>query len=44
MSNVTVQLDASGNGSTTATVVDNGSNDACGITIAAMLKSNRLRL
>ncbi|MEZ5022238.1 MAG: lamin tail domain-containing protein [Chitinophagales bacterium] len=28
---VTVQLDASGNGSTTATAVDNGSNDACGI-------------
>ena len=29
--NVTVQLDASGNGSTTATLVNNGSNDACGI-------------
>ena len=29
--NVTVQLDASGNGSTTATLVDNGSSDACGI-------------
>ena len=28
---VTVQLDASGNGSTTASAVDNGSNDACGI-------------
>ncbi|MEZ5006911.1 MAG: hypothetical protein R2753_02035 [Chitinophagales bacterium] len=28
---VTVQLDASGNGSTTATAVDNGSSDACGI-------------
>ncbi|MCB9234639.1 MAG: HYR domain-containing protein [Bacteroidia bacterium] len=28
---VTVQLDASGNGSTTAVAVDNGSNDACGI-------------
>jgi hypothetical protein len=29
--NVTVQLDATGNGSTTATAVDNGSSDACGI-------------
>jgi hypothetical protein len=29
--NVTVQLDASGNGSTTAAAVDNGSGDACGI-------------
>jgi hypothetical protein len=28
---VTVQLDATGNGSTTASAVDNGSNDACGI-------------
>jgi hypothetical protein len=28
---VTVQLDADGNGSTTAQAVDNGSNDACGI-------------
>ena len=28
---VTVQLDASGNGSTTPALVDNGSNDACGI-------------
>ncbi len=28
---VTVQLDASGNGSTTAAAVDNGSSDACGI-------------
>jgi hypothetical protein len=28
---VTVQLDANGNGSTTATIVDNGSSDACGI-------------
>ncbi|MCB0553993.1 MAG: hypothetical protein KDD02_10610, partial [Phaeodactylibacter sp.] len=28
---VTVQLDANGNGSTTADQVDNGSNDACGI-------------
>ncbi|MFC2110850.1 HYR domain-containing protein, partial [Bacteroidota bacterium] len=29
--NVTVQLDASGNGATTAAAVNNGSNDACGI-------------
>ncbi|MFA9391230.1 MAG: HYR domain-containing protein [Prolixibacteraceae bacterium] len=29
--NVTVQLDANGAGSTTAALVDNGSNDACGI-------------
>jgi hypothetical protein len=29
--NVTVQLDANGNGSITANDVDNGSNDACGI-------------
>jgi hypothetical protein len=29
--NVTVQLDANGNGSTTALAVDNGSTDACGI-------------
>ena len=28
---VTVQLDASGNGSTTAAAVDNGSSDACGV-------------
>jgi hypothetical protein len=28
---VVVQLDATGNGSTTATAVDNGSSDACGI-------------
>ncbi len=28
---VTVQLDADGNGETTAAAVDNGSNDACGI-------------
>ncbi|MEZ5001690.1 MAG: HYR domain-containing protein [Chitinophagales bacterium] len=33
---VTVQLDASGNGSTTAAVVDNGSNDACGIQSLAL--------
>jgi hypothetical protein len=29
--NVTVQLDANGNGSTSAAAVDNGSNDACGV-------------
>ena len=29
--NVTVQLDANGNGSTTAAAVNNGSSDACGI-------------
>ncbi|KGE86601.1 hypothetical protein IX84_20855 [Phaeodactylibacter xiamenensis] len=29
--NVTVQLDANGNGSTTAEAVDNGSSDACGV-------------
>ncbi len=34
--NVTVQLDASGNASTTATAVDNGSNDACGIASLAL--------
>ncbi|MCB9235050.1 MAG: HYR domain-containing protein [Bacteroidia bacterium] len=33
---VTVQLDASGNGSTTAVAVDNGSNDACGIQSLAL--------
>lgn len=31
---VTVQLDASGNGSISAEQVDNGSNDACGVTLA----------
>jgi hypothetical protein len=31
---VTVQLDASGNGSTTAAAVDNGSSDICGVTLA----------
>ncbi len=34
--NVTVQLDASGNGSTTAAAVDNGSSDACGIASLAL--------
>ncbi len=33
---VTVQLDASGNGSTTAAEVNNGSNDACGIQSLAL--------
>ncbi|TXB59718.1 T9SS type A sorting domain-containing protein [Phaeodactylibacter luteus] len=32
--NATVQLDANGNGSTTAELIDNGSNDACGINLA----------
>jgi hypothetical protein len=32
--NVTVQLDASGNGSTTAAAVDNGSSDICGVTLS----------
>ncbi|MFN8295865.1 MAG: HYR domain-containing protein [Chitinophagales bacterium] len=34
--NVTVQLDNTGNGSTTAEAVDNGSNDACGIKTLAL--------
>jgi hypothetical protein len=33
---VTVQLDASGNGSTTADAVDNGSSDNCGIKSLAL--------
>lgn len=37
--NVTVQLDASGNGSTTAVLVDNGSNDACGIQSLVLSKT-----
>jgi hypothetical protein len=37
--NVTVQLDATGNGSTTATLVNNGSNDACGIKSLALSKT-----
>jgi Ni,Fe-hydrogenase III small subunit len=37
--NVTVQLDAAGNGSTTATAVDNGSNDACGIALLELSKT-----
>ncbi|MBK9329263.1 MAG: hypothetical protein IPM95_08100 [Sphingobacteriales bacterium] len=32
--NVTVQLDNTGNGSTTAAAVDNGSSDACGISLS----------
>jgi hypothetical protein len=39
---VTVQLDATGNGSTTANAVDNGSNDACGIA-SACAQPNRIR-
>jgi hypothetical protein len=34
--NVTVYLDATGNGATTAAAVDNGSNDACGIASLAL--------
>ena len=34
--NVTVQLDANGDGSTTAAAVDNGSNDACGVQSAVL--------
>ncbi len=34
--NVTVQLDANGNGSTTAEAVDNGSGDACGVQSAVL--------
>jgi hypothetical protein len=33
--NLTVQLDATGNATITAAQIDNGSNDACGITLAA---------
>jgi len=37
---VTVQLDAAGNGSTTAALVDNGSNDACGIDTLIVSQTN----
>ena len=37
--NVTVQLDASGNGSTTAALVNNGSSDACGIKSMVLSKT-----
>jgi hypothetical protein len=37
---VTVQLDASGNGSTTAQAVDNGSDDACGIASTSLSQTN----
>ncbi|MCK9640324.1 MAG: HYR domain-containing protein [Prolixibacteraceae bacterium] len=37
--NVTVQLDATGNGSTTAALVNNGSSDACGIKTMVLSKS-----
>ncbi|MFC2110852.1 HYR domain-containing protein [Bacteroidota bacterium] len=37
--NVTIQLDAYGNGSTTAAAVDYGSNDACGIASLALDKT-----
>ena len=38
--NLTVQLDASGAGSITATQADNGSNDACGIASLALNQTN----
>ncbi|MBS9464271.1 DUF4347 domain-containing protein, partial [Flagellimonas sp. 389] len=38
--NVTVQLDGSGNGSTTAALVDNGSNDASGIASLSLSKTD----
>jgi hypothetical protein len=38
--NVTVLLDANGNGSTTATAVDNGSSDVCGIASLVLSKTN----
>lgn len=34
--NLTIQLDAFGSGSITTTDIDNGSNDACGITSLAL--------
>jgi hypothetical protein len=37
---VVVELDASGNGSTTATAVDNGSNDLCGIATLELSKTD----
>ncbi len=37
---VTVQLDGSGNGSTAATAVDNGSSDACGIQSAVLSRQS----
>jgi hypothetical protein len=37
---VMVQLDATGNGSTTAAAVDNGSNDACGIASLTLSKTD----
>ncbi|MCB9281239.1 MAG: hypothetical protein H6562_20300 [Lewinellaceae bacterium] len=38
--NVTVQLDASGNGSTSAAAVDNGSGDACGVQSAVLSRQS----
>ncbi|HMQ88967.1 MAG TPA: MopE-related protein, partial [Flavilitoribacter sp.] len=38
--NVTVQLDASGNGFTTAEAVDNGSSDACGVQSAVLSRQS----
>ncbi|MCB0482414.1 MAG: T9SS type A sorting domain-containing protein, partial [Flavobacteriales bacterium] len=37
--NVTVSLDATGNGSTTAAAVDNGSSDACGVASLSLSKT-----
>jgi hypothetical protein len=37
---VTVQLDVTGNGSTTAAAVDNGSNDACGVVSLALSQTD----
>ncbi|MBX2876324.1 MAG: hypothetical protein KTR30_29660, partial [Saprospiraceae bacterium] len=38
--NVTIQLDANGTGSSSATVVDNGSNDSCGIESLSLSKTD----
>ncbi|HMQ64136.1 MAG TPA: hypothetical protein PKE06_25855, partial [Flavilitoribacter sp.] len=38
--NVTIQLDANGNGSTTAAAVNNGSSDACGIQSTVLSKQS----
>ena len=38
--NVTIQLDVNGNGSTSADMINNGSNDACGITSMTLNQTN----
>ncbi len=38
--NITIQLDENGNSSTTAQVIDNGSNDACGIASLALSQTD----